>query len=73
MEFDGGYLDDPKCPYPTELKAYLRRLVGPVRAGRDDLTSMIEPMLGDESASGRKRAGRGRRAPGRAWRAALAR
>lgn len=54
MEFDPGYLDDPKCPYPTELKAYLRRLVGPVRAGRDDLASMIEPVLGDEDASSEK-------------------
>ncbi len=37
MEFDAGYLSDTKCPYPDELKTYLRRLVGPVRAGHADL------------------------------------
>jgi len=37
MEFDPGYLSDPRCPYSDELKSYLKRLVGPVRAGQPDL------------------------------------
>lgn len=37
MEFDAGYLEDPACPYPDDLKTYLRRLVAPTMRGRDDL------------------------------------
>lgn len=35
MEVDPGFLMDPACPYPDQLKTYLRRLVAPARSDVD--------------------------------------
>ncbi|WP_273288301.1 hypothetical protein [Methylorubrum populi] len=49
-EFDPGYLLDDACPYPDDVKAYLRRLVAPAQAGRPDTVDAVfeEGMSGDE-------------------------
>ncbi|GJE78075.1 hypothetical protein [Methylorubrum suomiense] len=41
IEFDPGYLSDPNCPYPEEVKSYLRRLVAPAQAGREDSVGTV--------------------------------
>lgn len=41
LEFDPAYLADPDCPYPDDLRIFLRRMVTPVRDGRPDLTEAV--------------------------------
>ncbi|QEE37914.1 MULTISPECIES: hypothetical protein [unclassified Methylobacterium] len=41
MDFDPGFLVDAKCPYPEQLKGFLRRLVTSTRSGQDDTVDAI--------------------------------
>ena len=41
MDFDPGFLVDPKCPYPEQLKLFLRRLVTSSRSGHDDTVDAL--------------------------------
>lgn len=41
LDFDPGFLQDPKCPYPDQLKTFLRRLVTPSRTGQIDTADVI--------------------------------
>ncbi|WP_157861996.1 hypothetical protein [Methylobacterium sp. Leaf361] len=36
MEVDPGFLTDPACPYPDQLKGFLRKLVAPARGAEID-------------------------------------
>lgn len=41
MDFDPGFLVDAKCPYPEQLKVFLRRLVTPSRTGQLDTADAV--------------------------------
>lgn len=51
MEVDPGFLTDPACPYPDQLKAFLRKLVGSNRPEGDPSDDIFKEGQGlDEEA-----------------------
>ena len=54
LDFDPGFLQDAKCPYPDQVKTFLRRLATPSRNGQIDTADMIfipEQTLDEEADS----------------------